>query len=194
MKRARKISSPRNLILSSLFAALLALMAQISIPLPFSPVPITGQTFGIFLAGALLGGRWGAVSILVYVLLGAIGLPVFHHGQGGLHIILGPTGGYLWGFVIGGYLLGKVAEKKNSFATLWSGMALCLIATYTLGILQLALLTGLSFEAALLAGVAPFILPDIIKVAAAATLSRAVKTRLFKAGLLPDPQEAGPGI
>lgn len=185
MRKGKTKTPTRNLILSGLFAALLALLAQISIPLPFSPVPVTGQMFGIFLAGALLGGRWGAISILVYVLLGATGFPVFHHGQGGLHIVLGPTGGYLWGFVVGGYLLGRVVEKKCGLGNLIAGMILCLIATYSLGILQLILLTGLHFKAALLAGAVPFILPDIIKVIAASILSRAVKTRLFKAGLLP---------
>ena len=64
----------KKLVLCSLFAALIALLAQISVPLPFSPVPITGQTFGIFLAGSLLGGKWGAVSVLIYLLLGAVGL------------------------------------------------------------------------------------------------------------------------
>ena len=103
----------KALILSGLFSAMVALMAQISIPIPFSPVPITGQAFGVFLAGSLLGGHWGAISLLIYVLLGAIGLPVFANAQGGLHVILGPSGVPL-GFVLGGYLL-KTVEKNFLF-------------------------------------------------------------------------------
>ena len=73
----------KYIILSGLFAAIMALLAQISIPIPFSPVPITGQTFGVFLTGAILGGRWGAVSMLTYIFIGAIGFPVFSFAQGG---------------------------------------------------------------------------------------------------------------
>ena len=101
----------RHMILSGLFAAITALLAQISIPLPFSPVPITGQTFAVFLTGAVLGGRWGALSMLLYIFLGAIGLPVFHNAQGGLHIVLGPTGGYLWGLCLAATCWGK--SRRN---------------------------------------------------------------------------------
>jgi biotin transport system substrate-specific component len=173
----------KKLVLSSLFAALIALLAQISIPLPFSPVPITGQTFGIFLVGSLLEGKWGASSVLIYILLGAIGLPVFHQFQGGLHIIVGPTGGFLWGFVIGCYLLGKIMEKKNSFGMMILGMFLCMGTYFVLGALYLALVAGLNFYQALILGVVPFLPLDVVKLIAAAILSRAVRKRLAKAGL-----------
>ena len=185
----------RYLILSSLFAAVLALLAQISIPLPFSPVPVTGQTFGVFLTGAILGGRWSAISVLTYILLGAAGLPVFHNGQGGLHIILGPSGGYLWGFVLGSYLLGKIAEKKDSYLYIVLGMFLCLAALYSLGTLQLAFITGLGLHRSLLAGTLPFLPLDIVKIFAASGLSLSVRQRLQKNGLIPRPtfpQQAEP--
>lgn len=168
----------KKLVLCSLFAALIALLAQISVPLPFSPVPITGQTFGIFLAGSLLGGKWGAVSVLIYLLLGAVGLPVFHHFQGGLHILFGPTGGFLWGFVLGCYLLGKITEKKKSYMATALGMFLCMSAYFTLGALYLAFTAGLHFWQAFLLGVAPFLPLDIVKLLAAAGLSLAVRKRL----------------
>ncbi len=173
----------KKLVLSSLFAALIALLAQISIPLPFSPVPITGQTFGIFLVGSLLEGKWGAAAVLIYLLLGAVGLPVFHQFQGGLHILLGPTGGFLWGFVLGCYLLGKITEKKNTSGIMILGMFLCMAVYFALGALYLAFVAGLSFNQALLAGVVPFLPLDTIKLLAAAALSRAVRQRLVKAGL-----------
>lgn len=181
-------SSTRSFVLCGLFAALVALMAQISIPLPFSPVPITGQVFGVFLVGALLGGRWGACSLLVYILTGAAGFPVFHHFQGGVHILLGPTGGYLWGFVLGGYLLGRYTEKRHTYLSLLTGMAFCLFAIYTLGTLQLSFISGLAWRQALMIGVIPFIPLDIVKIFAAAGLILAVKDRLFKVGLLPSIQ------
>ncbi len=175
----------KDVILCGLFAALLALTAQVSIPLPFSPVPITGQTFGVFLAGGILGSRHGTVAALVYILMGAVGMPVFHHAQGGIHLVLGPTGGYLWGFALGVYLLGKIVERKSSYWSLLGGMGLCLAVIYTLGTLQLAFITGLELPQALLVGVVPFIPLDAVKIFAAAGLSLAVRQRLLKTGLLP---------
>ncbi len=175
----------RDYILCGLFAALMAIMAQISVPLPFSPVPITGQTFGVFLVGGILGSRHGAVSMLVYMIMGAVGLPVFHHAQGGLHIVLGPTGGYLWGFVVGVYLLGKVVEKKSTYGTTVLGMGLCLLAVYALGVLQLSFITGLMLPQALMIGAVPFLPLDVVKLFAAAGLSLAIRQQLLKAGLLP---------
>ncbi|HHU76205.1 MAG TPA: biotin transporter BioY [Firmicutes bacterium] len=173
----------KKLVLSSLFAALIALLAQISIPLPFSPVPITGQAFGIFLVGSLLEGKWSAISVLIYILLGATGLPVFHQFQGGLHILVGPTGGFLWGFVLGCYLQGKIMEKGNSFGITILGMFTCMGAYFALGAPYMAFVSGLNFYQAILLGVVPFIPLDIVKLIAAATLSQAVRKRLAKAGL-----------
>lgn len=174
----------KNLILSGLFAAITALLAQIAIPLPFSPVPITGQTFGVFLTGAILGGRWGAISILTYIFLGATGLPVFHNAQGGLHIVLGPTGGYLWGFVLGSYLLGKCVEKWRSFPAIVLGMFLCLAATYFLGVTQLMFITGLNLRQGLLLGAVPFLPLDLVKLFVASVLSFSIRQRLLKFGLI----------
>ena len=179
------MESTRNLILSGLFAAIVALMAQLSIPLPFSPVPLTGQVFGVFLAGAILGARWSAVSLFVYVILGAVGLPVFHNLQGGLHIVLGPTGGYLWGFILGGYLLGIISQRGNSYINMAGGMLVCLITVYTTGVVWLSFVSGLPIPQALLLGVLPFIPLDLIKVAAATALGLQVRRRLRGAGLIP---------
>ena len=174
----------KKIVLCSLFAALIALLAQISVPLPFSPVPVTGQTLGIFLVGSLLGGKWSAFSVLIYILLGAVGLPVFHHFQGGLHIIFGPTGGFLWGFVPASYILGKISEKKISYGTMILGMFLCMCTYFTLGALYLALTAGLTFRQALLMGVLPFIPLDIVKLAVAASLGLTLRRRLEKTGLM----------
>ena len=90
---------------------LLSLLARLSIPVPFSPVPITGQTLGVLLLGGLLGSRLATITVLTYLFEGAIGLPVFAGGSLGLLYLLGPTGGYLIGFVPAAYLVGYLSEK-----------------------------------------------------------------------------------
>ncbi|MEW6663450.1 MAG: biotin transporter BioY [Bacillota bacterium] len=177
----------RSLILVSLFAAVTSVLAQVSIPVPFSPVPITGQTFAVFLAGAILGSRLGAMSILVYMLLGAIGLPVFAQAKAGIGVIVGYTGGYLFGFVAGAYILGKIVEG-HSQAGYWrilAGMVACLVIVYTLGAIQLALVLGWPMQKAVMIGVVPYLPLDGLKMALAAGVALSVRRSLFAAGLLP---------
>ena len=102
-----------TLVLVVGFALLTALMAQIEIPLWFTPVPITGQTFAVLLAGAALGWRAGAASQVLYVALGAIGLPFYSGGDGGWKIVTGATGGYLIGFIAAAAVIGYLAERKQ---------------------------------------------------------------------------------
>ena len=89
----------------------IGILAQASIPIPFSPVPITGQTIGVVLIGSLLGKRRGTLSIILYLMEGSLGLPVFANMQAGLHILFGPTGGYLFSFIIAAFLMGYFKEK-----------------------------------------------------------------------------------
>lgn len=174
----------KYIILSGLFAAIMALLAQITIPLPFSPVPITGQTFGVFLAGAILGGRWGAISMLTYIFIGAAGFPVFSFAQGGLHMLLGPSGGYIWGFIPGSYLLGIFIQKRESYFSMLTGMIICIGVIHSLGALQLAIIAGLNLSQAIMLGIIPFLPMDILKAVAAAGFSLAVRRRLLKMGLI----------
>src|SRR5262245_8321736 len=101
----------RDLILILLGTLLVAALAQIEIPLPFTPVPITGQTFGVLLVGAALGSQRGAASLVSYLMLGIFGLPFFAGGAHGLDILLGATAGYLIGFIIAAYVIGLLAER-----------------------------------------------------------------------------------
>ena len=178
----------RQLARIALFPALLAILAQIAIPLPFTPVPLTGQFIGIFLAPALLGTRGGALAVLAYLLLGAAGAPVFSMARGGLGMILGPTGGYLLGFLPGVYLAGQILKNPNSsgLGRTSAAMGACMITTYLIGSLQLKLVMGYTFYQALLVGVLPYLPLDLAKIAFAAALSVRLKSRL----IIPGPGKA----
>jgi len=145
---------------------LVALTAQITIPL--QPVPVTGQTFGVLLVGALLGSRRGALAMLAYLTQGAMGLPVFAGGTSGLARLAGPTGGYLLGFVIAAFLVGSLSERGWDRHFIPSAMAMLIgnAAIYALGLPWLATFTG--WEAAFRAGLLPFIPGDLAKIALAA--------------------------
>ena len=143
---------------------LIAVLAQISIPLPFTPVPITGQTIGVILVGGLLGARRGAMAVLTYLMEGAIGLPVFAQMKGGVHVLVGPTAGYLWGFIFAAFLIGYLAEKgwtvkpTSSFFSCFAATTLILV----LGTLYLAAFS-VGFNEALIMGFYPFLVGDVVK-------------------------------
>ncbi len=150
-------------------AMLIGLSAQVKLLLPFSPVPVTGQTFAVLILGALLGARRGALAAILYIAQGAAGLPVFAAGLGPAALI-GPTGGYLIGFVPAAWLTGKLAElgwNKKVHTTILA-MLLGNIVIYTFGVSWLALLTG--FKTALTAGLYPFLAGDVLKILLAAAL------------------------
>lgn len=176
----------KELTVAALFAGIMAVLAQVAIPLPFSPVPITGQILGLFLTGALLGRRLGTWAVLLYLILGAIGLPVFSRGGAGIAHLLGPTGGYLWGFLVGVYLLGWMVDRGDKFTFLRTagGMLICLAAVYILGTLQLAYLMHIPWKKAFLLGVLPFVPLDIVKLFLASVLSVKLRRILKQAGLL----------
>ena len=163
-------------IRAALFAALMAVCAWISIP--FGHIAFTMQTFGVFLALFVLGGKWGTASIFVYLLLGAVGLPVFSGFQGGLGVLLGVTGGYLWGFAATGLIYW-------SFEKLWKpiGVILGLLACYTLGSFWFCLYSGgASFGAAVASCVIPYVIPDVGKLYLAWVCGRRIQNELARNG------------
>jgi len=149
---------------------LVGLCAQISFNLPFSPVPVTGQTFGVLLIGALLGSKRGAISIVAYLTEGSIGLPVFAGGAFGILRIIGPTGGYLLGFIAAAYLSGLLAEKgwDRRVWTTWLAMLIGNIAMYLVGLPWLAVFVG--WDKVLALGLYPFIPGAVLKITLAALL------------------------
>jgi len=148
----------------------IGLCAQVAVVVPFSPVPVTGQTFAVLMAGALLGRRRGALCVVAYIIEGAAGLPVFAMGRAGAGVLLGPTGGYLAGFVAGAYIVGLLAERgwDRQIGTTVLAMVLGNLALYAFGLLWLSCLIGVSRVLAV--GLYPFIVGDGLKVILAAIL------------------------
>ena len=170
--------SLKNMILASLFAALTGLGAFIVIPV--YPVPFTLQTLFTYLSAMLLGSRIGVLSQIIYLFLGLVGLPVFAAGKAGPGVLLGPTGGYLWGFVISAYVIGCLVERKP-VQKMWDFFfagTIGLLVINIFGALQLKAVTDLSFRAVLLAGVFPFIAGDFIKIITASFIAHKLKLAL----------------
>jgi biotin transport system substrate-specific component len=167
---SKKDSWVRSLFLVLGGSFLIALFARISIPLPFSPVPIALQGVICLILGAMLGRRLGALSVLAYLAQGAIGLPVFALGKAGLPILLGPTGGYLLGYLLGAYVTGYLIERSGSKSHHRLLLALTLgnLTIYLCGLPQLALFVGADKVFAL--GMLPFLVGDVVKLIIASRL------------------------
>lgn len=162
----------RDLSYISLFATLIAVSGYITIPLPFSTVPVTAQTLAVMLAGCLLPIGHAAASVLVFLLMGAIGLPVFSGGAAGLGVIAGKTGGYLIGFLFGAAVIAALKGKKPGFLRLLTVNAIGgILVVYLFGVLWLNFVTGIGFQKAVIFGALPFIPGDIVKIVVAALVS-----------------------
>ncbi len=163
-------SRVRHIALIAVGALLIVLSARISIPLPFTPIPITGQTFGVLLVGGALGFRRGLVSIGLYVLLGLIGLPVFADGHSGISFVLGARGGYLVGFLVAGALVGRLAELgwDRRIVGALGAMAIGNMVIYLVGVPWLMVAANFDPATAVAKGLTPFLLGDGIKLVLAA--------------------------
>ena len=166
------------LLLSALFAAVTAVCSFISIPLPFTPIPVNLATLAVFLAGGLLGSKYGTISQTVYLILGAIGAPIFHNFAGGIGILAGPTGGYIIGYITAAFLTGFVIQlsgKKDSVLTLILAMIVGLLSCYLLGTIWFMVSSGTGLFPSLAACVIPFLPGDALKIIAGCILIKKLR-------------------
>jgi len=167
----------RNLLIVVGFGLFTAILAQLRVPLPYSPIPLTGQTFAVLLAGAVLGARRGFASQATYLALGAMGVPVFAGSVGGFPHLLGPSGGYLWSFPVAAGLLGWLVERgaSRSVGRLALALFVCDLLMLAVGTTWLAILYQAPMGTVLRWGAYPFIVSDAVKIAAVGlTLPRLV--------------------
>ena len=181
-ERIQDASTATKLLMSLLMACFTGLMAQVIIPLPWTPVPITAQTFAVLCSGLFLGKKYGCLSQILYIVLGVAFIPWFGGMTGGLEILLGSTGGFLIGFIIASYFIGYISEKYAEARSFRKMVAVIGIANFALiyipGLAGLALwmsLQGATFTVVdiLMMGLVPFIFGDIVKILAAASVSKA---------------------
>lgn len=166
-----------KLVLASLMAALVAVGGYLAIPI--GPVPIVLQNLFVLVAALLLGSRWGSAAVAVYLLAGACGLPVFAGGGGGLGHLFGPRGGYLFGFLACAWLVGRISEVSGRRpAVEIAGMVLGSLVVYAVGVTWLKVMLGLGFAKALAVGMYPFVIGDLVKIAAAYVIVKSVRPLL----------------
>lgn len=171
--------STRRLVLIALIAAITCIFAPLAVPIPVSPVPISLTNLVILISVYILGWKDSTISFLVYLLLGAVGLPVFSGFSGGLGKLAGPTGGYLIGFIFMAIIAGLFVEHfPENRVLIVIGMVLATAITYTFGTAWLAFQLDQSFAAALSIGVIPYLPGDIIKIIIAIIVGPLLKTRL----------------
>lgn len=174
----------KTMTIISLMTAMICILGPITLAIPISPVPVSFVTLAIYFAVYILGMRGGTVSCLLYLLIGFIGVPVFSAFTGGAGKLLGPTGGYLIGYVFMALISGFFIERwQNQRIMQMIGMLLGTLVCYLVGTAWLSIQAGMSFSAALAAGVLPFIPGDAVKIAAAFIAAPAVRKRLIKAGI-----------
>ena len=174
--------STKEVVCVGMFAAVLAVLSQISIPMP-SGVPITLQTFAIALTGVVLAWKLGVTSTLVYILIGAVGVPVFSEFSGGLHVLVNYTGGFIWGFIVLALLCGVGITLKNKLLGVllgFVGLAVC----HLFGVIQFMVVMKMSIMESFLLASAPYLIKDAISVILAFAVGAQIRSRLLKAGLL----------
>lgn len=169
-----------NIARAALFAALMGALAYVSFPYPFSPVPVTLQVLGMFLAGMFLGPVWGGLAMVLYVLAGAMGAPVFALGQGGLGVLFSERIGYLVGFPIGAAIVGLGVHggltvtdlKRRGTVRLVAAMTAAVVVLYVLGVTGLMVILALDPWEAIVMGAIAFLPAEVAKMAAAVGIVR----------------------
>ena len=170
--------SVRDICYAGLFAAVIAVMAQISIPMPLG-VPMTMQTFAITLAAVVLGSKLSAIATLVYLLLGAVGVPVLDNFSGGIDKFVGPTGGFLISFPIRAYIIGLGVEHRDAFKGAFPvAVVVGTVVNYIVGVILFVIVAHSTVSVAVSACVLPFIPTAIIKAVLACVLGLNIRKRI----------------
>lgn len=181
MREAKdRLFTVRGMVFMAIFAAIICIAAPFSVQI--GPIPITLATFAIYLAGAILGGKRGMIAVIVYIMLGAAGLPVFSNFNGGFAALLGPTGGYIIGYVPLVLITGIFAEmnSKKHRTMMVIGMLLGTVALYTFGTAWFIIMTGSSLGRALALCALPFIPGDALKIVCVTAIALPLKERLSR--------------
>ena len=169
----------KEMIKAAMFTVILAVVAQIAIPLPFSPIIFTLSVAGVFLCGAMLRPLAAFLSVLAYILLGAIGIPVFAGFQGGVGVLVNVTGGFLFSFPCMAWVVAMILKiwKKSTFVSNTVAMVASLVVCYAMGSLWYSFVSGVSYPVSLTLTVVPFIAFDLVKVVLVAGLAVILKRR-----------------
>lgn len=186
MKKDEKVNrtgiTTVEIVSVGMFAAVLAVLSQIAIPMP-TGLPITLQTFAVALTGVVLSWRLGTASTMVYILLGAVGVPVFAEFSGGIQILLNYSGGFIWGFIMMALLCGIGTQMKNKIGGTLLGIV-GLFACHLFGVIQFMIVMKMGFLESFLMASAPYLIKDVISVILGFVVGSAIRARLIKAGLL----------
>ena len=175
--------STKSMATTALMTAVICVLGPLSVVLPVSPVPIAVNPLPVYLAAYILGRKQGTISVLLYLLLGVAGLPVFSGYSGGFGKLLGPTGGYLISYIFIALICGWFTEHFHQRAMQAAGLLLSLLVCYAFGTAWLAHLTDMTFTAALGAAVFPFIPGDILKIVIVLIIGPEIHRRLIQAGV-----------
>lgn len=177
--QANRSISTQNMVIIGLITAITCIIAPFSIPLPFSPVPITLTNLVLYISPYILGTKKSTISYIIYLLLGTVGLPIFSGFAGGLGKLVGPTGGYLIGFIFLVAITGIFVEKCGSHrALVLIGMILGTAVCYIFGTFWLAKQLEMTFMAALAVGVTPYLIGDFVKMIIAICIGPVLRSRL----------------
>ena len=183
MQERKSTSKAYSMTSIALMAAVICVVGPFT--LPIGPVPITLAPLAILLSVYILGTKKGTIALLIYLLIGAVGVPVFSGFTGGIGKLAGPTGGYLVGYIIFALIAGWFIHRfYDKVVIQFLGMVLALAVLYAFGTAWLAYSAGMTFGAALAVGVLPFIVFDLIKIVIAIVLGRAVRNRLLRSGII----------
>ena len=175
------------MVICSLFSAILCCLAFIQLTIPFTTIPITLQTLGVCIVGAVLGKKYGTISVVIYVLMGLCGIPVFAGMTGGMAVLVGPTGGYILGFILSAFVIGYLCEKLykrndtilSKYIKVFISMIVGLIVVYIFGTIQFMLVSKITLLEALVLAVIPFVPLDIIKIIVGTVITLFIKSRVY---------------